>query len=341
VDSVIEHDATINPGNSGGPLVSADGRVVGINYAGNSGTNQYFAIKAQDAQDIIDALADGDDVDSIGINGQAVLSDDGALSGIWVASVKSGSPADNAGVQPGDILTTMEGLNLGVNGTMTEYCDIIRSHQPDDTLAIEVLRFSTQEYLAGQLNGRELAVSYSFANELGGDVTNEGTTAGYSGYVTVQDDTGAIQMDVPQEWGQVDGGNWTDSGDVIGAAISASADLDAWRNNWTQPGVFFGVSDDLGRLGGYVQLLDIRRNSLTQSCEFNERVDYADALFEGQYDVFTDCNGTGNVYVVLSARPIADPTAYLILVEVQIMTDADLDALDQIFQTFNVVGALP
>ena len=54
VDAVVEHDATINPGNSGGPLVTADGRVVGVNYAGASEINQYFAIARIEALKIID-----------------------------------------------------------------------------------------------------------------------------------------------------------------------------------------------------------------------------------------------------------------------------------------------
>ena len=42
VDSIIEHEATINPGNSSGPLVTTDGKVVGVNYAGRSDTGQFF-----------------------------------------------------------------------------------------------------------------------------------------------------------------------------------------------------------------------------------------------------------------------------------------------------------
>jgi serine protease Do len=344
VGSVIEHDATINPGNSGGPLIDADGRLVGVNYAGSSGTNQYFAIKFQDARRVIDQLTDSEDVLSIGINGQAIVWNDGQNTGIWVASVKSGSPADQAGVQGGDIVTTMEGLTLAQQGAMTEYCDILRSHSAEDVLSIEVLRFGTQEYLAGQLNGDELAVTYSFASELGSEVPESGTSGSattYSEYVQVTDDSGAIVVNIPAEWSDINGGNWTDDGDVIGAGVSAAPSLQRWDERWDEPGMFFGVSDDIAKLGGYVQVLDIRRERLSQNCTFKSRNDYTDAAYEGQYDVFADCNGAGNVYVVLSARPINNPTAFLVLLEVNIMTDADLEALDQIYQTFNVVGSLP
>lgn len=80
VDGVLEHDATINPGNSGGPLVDDQGRVVGVNYAGNSETGQQFAITARLAQRIVEQLQEGEDVESIGINGQAVVSEDEGLA---------------------------------------------------------------------------------------------------------------------------------------------------------------------------------------------------------------------------------------------------------------------
>ena len=123
VDSVLEIDAVVNPGNSGGPLVDSDGRVVGINYAASADTDQYFSISRDEALPIIEQLRAGNDVNSVGINGQAV-SDGESIFGIWVASVQSGSPADRAGVEAGDILTKMEGLVLATDGTMSAYCDI-------------------------------------------------------------------------------------------------------------------------------------------------------------------------------------------------------------------------
>jgi len=342
IDSVIEHDATINPGNSGGPLVDTDGKIVGINYATYKAADQYFAIGRDVAISVIEQLKSGQDVDSLGINGVAVVSDDGSLSGIWVSSVESGSPADLTGVSGGDIVTALEGLNLATDGTMADYCDIIRTHSPQDTLAIEVLRFDTEEYLEGQINGQTLAQSYSFADTLDTQIDTTTSSEAYSGYVTVYDDTGAIQMDVPAAWGEVDGGLWEgDWGNIhfVAADIVAAFDVDAFNNYYSASGVDFAASKDWGQIGGYIELLDGTRDWYEGNCDLDGRYDYEDEVYEGKYDMWT-CGADATV-VVLSTRPKSDPGAYLTLVQVQLVTDADIDALGQIMKTFNVVGYLP
>ena len=342
VDAVIEHNARIRGGNSGGPLVTSDGKVVGINFAMIESTDQNFAILGTRAQPVIERLREGQDVESIGINGQAVFTEDGSISGIWVSSVKSGSPADKTGIQGGDILTSMEGLLLATDGTMADYCDILRSRNPDDTIAVEVLRFANEEYLEGQINGRELETSFSFANELGGEVEGEEgeTYTTYDEYVVVQDDYSAIQVSVPASWSEIDGSAWVDSEEVIGAAITAAASIDNFNAYYTEPGVFFGATDDIARLGGYIQVLDVYRDWYREECTFEYREDYEDAAFEGAFDVLSNCLDSGNVVVILSAKPL-NSTDLLVLVMVNIMTDADLDALDEILSTFDVIGQLP
>jgi len=180
LDHVIGHDATINPGNSGGPLITNDGQIVGINYSSLASANQYFAIDENTARPVIDELTKGKDVDSIGINGTAVISDDRTFSGIWVSSVKSGSPADKAGIKAGDILYQMESLVLATEGTMKDYCNILRTHKPEDTLSLTVIRYATGELLEGQLNGRELAVTGIFDVSGGGGGGNSGGSSGSS-----------------------------------------------------------------------------------------------------------------------------------------------------------------
>lgn len=139
VDRVLQHDAVINPGNSGGPLIDQNGAVVGVNYAGVSSVDQYFAIARDEALAAIDRLRNGEDVTSIGINGTAVT-DGENIFGIWVSSVESGSPADNARIEAGDIITSIEDLVLATDGTMADYCDILRTQGPQDTMDIQVLR---------------------------------------------------------------------------------------------------------------------------------------------------------------------------------------------------------
>ena len=177
---VLGHDATGNPGNSGGPLVTADGKVVGVHFASLSSANQYFAISEKTAQDVVPDLKKGKNVDSIGVNGSVVSTEDGSITGVWVASVASGSAADKAGVKAGDIITQLEGLVVGTDGTMADYCSVIRTHDPSSTLSLTVLRWSTGEILEGQLNGRELAVTGQMDTSSAGSSSTESSSSSSS-----------------------------------------------------------------------------------------------------------------------------------------------------------------
>ena len=352
VDSVIEHDATINPGNSGGPLVSAEGRVVGVNYASYAAASQYFAIDRDAAVSLIERFQEGENVDTIGINGQAVVSDDGTLSGIWVSSIKSGSPADEAGIEPGDLITTLENLPLGTDGTMASYCDIIRTQGDENTLTVEVIRFPTFEVLEGQINGRSLVVVE------GGDLVSDPDTGSdyqeeppvdSGGYTEWYDSEGALSVYVPSSWNDTASSVWENAWELGGgktldfraADMSLAPNLDAFWN-FNGPGVEFSASRDWGNIGGYLQLLDGTEHWYLDSCRKEERADYLDEIYEGSYDWWR-CGSMD--YLVIAVRPIADPTAYLALVQIGFdsSSDADWEFVDQITTTFDVIDfyALP
>jgi serine protease Do len=356
VNQVIEHDATINPGHSGGPLVSEDGQVVGVNYASYAAAGQFFAIGRDTTLPIINQLKAGNDVDSLGINGVALLTDDGTLSGIWVSSVKSGSAADGAGVEPGDFITSLEGLPLATDGSMSTYCDIIRTQGDENTLGMEVMRFQTNETLEGQFNGRMLSVTGTLADS-SYDTTSEdpsqGDPAGYGseyileiyddGYMAITDDYNALYVEVPDTWNQINGTLWTEYwGDLYfeAANVLAAPNLDDFLDIFGASGIDYAASKDWGAIGGYVQLLDATKYWFEDDCDYEWREDYEDPVYEGAYD-YWDC-GQDARFVLIGARPISDPTAYLVLVQVQVLTDFDFDALERIMDTFDVdYGYLP
>ncbi|GAB4278251.1 MAG: hypothetical protein Kow0080_29740 [Candidatus Promineifilaceae bacterium] len=341
VDYVIQHDATINPGNSGGPLVTADGQIVGVNYAGASGVDQYFSIARDEAVAITDILRQGQDYESIGVNGRAIANPDTNLYGIWVSSVESGTPADKAGIQAGDIITQLEGLVLSTDGTMSDYCDILRTRDPEDTMNIEVLRFDTQELLAGQLNGDPLVQRYSFAQELNDEVAeqpaaNNGNTTAPQGYTyhTVTDDSGLLVVEIPEQWSDINGNAWTIDGEPIGVSVKAAPNINDFDNTWTTPGVFFAASASLTEQMTFTDVLDAF--DFSSDCEYGGRTDYQDQVFTGAYDIWRNCGGQNNLLVTLSATPQTQD--FVVLVVAQIISDADLEALDHIFNSFNVVS---
>lgn len=351
VDSVIQHTAKILPGNSGGPLVNENGQVVGINYANVNELDMNFAVGRDEALKVIDELKSGKNVDSIGVNGGAVVGTTANgynISGVWVRSVESGSPSDKTRIQPGDVIYQLEGQVLSTDGTMADYCDILRSHNASDTLAITVIRWGEQSYWEGQVNGRELEYKADLSgSNTGGDTG--GNTGGTTGdYVTVQDNTNTIQMDVPSSWTDIDGSVWNSTwGDLTFDAptIRAATDLTLFYD-YQAPGVFFAASSRLGELGGYIQLLEGVRGWFESDCTIDKNFSAAkygegtwyDPYYEGVFDVWKNCKSTDTRVFVLAARPKSDPYAYLILVEIHYITDADLEALTKILATFVVIG---
>ncbi|MHB8301424.1 MAG: trypsin-like peptidase domain-containing protein [Acidobacteriaceae bacterium] len=120
----IQTDAAINPGNSGGPLVGMDGQVIGMNTAiftqsaGNEGIG--FAMPANTVINVYNQLiGPGHKVvrGSIGIAFQPTMSSAvghvyGFKSGVIISQVTPGFPAANAGLKPGDIITTIDGREV-------------------------------------------------------------------------------------------------------------------------------------------------------------------------------------------------------------------------------------
>jgi putative serine protease PepD len=164
VIDAVQTDAAINPGNSGGALVNGDGEVVGINTAiaslaqgfntetGNVGVG--FAIPIDDAKGIAEQLIDDGEVEHayLGVRltdaTQNPQGDDEDASGAVVAGVEAGSPADDAGVERGDVLVSIDDEPVRDAAAVTA---AIRSHDPDDEVTLVVRRDGDEETLTATL----------------------------------------------------------------------------------------------------------------------------------------------------------------------------------------------
>ncbi len=147
----IQTDAAINPGNSGGPLVDMEGHVVGINSSIRSTGSAYtqagsiglgFAIPIDDVLEIVDQLADGETPTharlGIGVEdaitaSTAVQITDGAL----VGEISDGSAAEDAGLEPGDVITRVDDQEItGADSLIAT----IRSYRPGDEVTVTFQR---------------------------------------------------------------------------------------------------------------------------------------------------------------------------------------------------------
>jgi len=162
-ENFIQTDASINPGNSGGALVNLRGELIGINTAifsksgGNIGIG--FAIPVNMAYDIMQQLIKYGEVKRGRLGAQAQdLTQQLAQAfnipfrrGAVVSHVEKDSPADRAGLKPGDIVTEINGKSVRNANMLRNYMGLLRIGQ---SVEMKILRDSNVQVLTATVSGQ-------------------------------------------------------------------------------------------------------------------------------------------------------------------------------------------
>lgn len=157
IEGLIQTDAAINHGNSGGPLVNLAGEVIGVNtlIVRSSGSSSDvaeglgFAIPVNTAQSMAQQIITSGYVSRpfMGINYQAISPNIAAMYnlpvkwGIYVEAIANGSPASDAGLQKGDIIASLNGVQLDETH---QYLNMLYNYKPGDTVTLGIYRDGKQ-----------------------------------------------------------------------------------------------------------------------------------------------------------------------------------------------------
>ncbi|HVY44406.1 MAG TPA: Do family serine endopeptidase [Minicystis sp.] len=156
-DDFIQTDASINPGNSGGPLFNWRGEVIGINTAIRPGANGIgFAIPIDEVKAVLPQLREKGHVDrgKLGLEFQPVSADLatalglGAPTGALVANVQPNGPAARAGIQPGDVVTAVDGVPIR---HAEELPRRVAVHQPGESIKLALVHNHQQREITAKL----------------------------------------------------------------------------------------------------------------------------------------------------------------------------------------------
>lgn len=161
---LIQTDAPINSGNSGGALLNMQGELIGINEAKSSTTSSGttvdgigFAIPINKAEESLQELmnlptrekVDESQASYLGISGEDVSSEIsqvyGMPVGVVVTSVAEGGPAQNAGIQNGDIITELDGRSVA---NMDQLRNVLSYYAAGETVDVVVQRANNGQYEA-------------------------------------------------------------------------------------------------------------------------------------------------------------------------------------------------
>lgn len=151
--NLIQHDAAINQGNSGGPLFNLSGEVIGVNTLGIPSTGPggipvqglFFAVPSETVVAVVDQLINQGFITApylgitfITLNPQlAAINNLEYDRGLLVQSVEPGGPASQAGIQPNDIILSLNGNEIRPDNTLST---MLLEYEPGDTVELTVDR---------------------------------------------------------------------------------------------------------------------------------------------------------------------------------------------------------
>ncbi len=155
IDGAIQTDAAINSGNSGGPLLDAGGRVIGVtaqiesSNGGNVGIG--YAIPIDLVKRVVSQLERGGAVAYayLGVSVEPATVGDG--HGAAIAEVRPGSPADEAGLRAGDVVTSADGDPVDSPEDITS---AVGARQPGDELELTIVRDGSEQTITVTLGRR-------------------------------------------------------------------------------------------------------------------------------------------------------------------------------------------
>ncbi len=177
---LLQTSAPINPGNSGGPLIDVEGRLIGVNQstanpqAGAQGIG--FAVPSNTVREQVAYLEKQPGVHqgtNAGFIGAALATITPNLSvqlnyqgkGVAVQQVVSGSPADQAGLQPGDVIQKVNGSPVTAN---EEVVKAIKATKPGSSINLEVWSAGVKKLVSVKVQERPADVGQAFGQQGGG-----------------------------------------------------------------------------------------------------------------------------------------------------------------------------
>lgn len=222
--------------------------------------------------------------------------------------------ADSTTTEAPETTTTVEVFDPG-DDTTTTTGDIASPEGDDQRAAIDDFMSSVQE-------------------DTGAAAAEESYTFG-----SISDDTGQLTVEAPTEWSDVDGRVAT-LGNITLPDLRASTDMDEYNASFDVPGMEFRATSD-SSTGDPRAVLAEYASRTSQACSEDLGIQsYSDPLYTGVSQVFTGCGGAGASFVWTVVQPIDTADGdYIAVVGVQILSDADIEALGRILDTFVVTPA--